>query len=311
MPLPGVGTRSGHFALPEGEHALRNQGIHVLNRLSSQFVGFQAIPDQHDVHVVWARHVTNRFPRHTHRMFCMGIVDEGARVITRNRSTTVVPEGHLFVLNPEESHACGPLDAKGHSYRIVCTTTDYLQSVAVQVSGKKERVPRFRNVLLQDANLLGLARYFFSLLECGASPLDRESALMSLSSQLIRSHAEDAPELCRVYAPRRSVDRAREYIEAHFWARVSLEQLARIACLSPFHFQRVFVRVFGVSPQEYLTQFRLRKAREFLNQGLGILDTALETGFADQSHFTRLFKRAVGVTPGQYLQKGGRESSSM
>ncbi|MCP4106994.1 MAG: AraC family transcriptional regulator [Desulfobacteraceae bacterium] len=58
----------------------------------------------------------------------------------------------------------------------------------------------------------------------------------------------------------------------------------------------------GVSPNEYLIQFRIKKAREFLLQGVSLTDTALDTGFTDQSHFTRFFKRIVGVSSGKYLR---------
>jgi transcriptional regulator GlxA family with amidase domain len=91
-------------------------------------------------------------------------------------------------------------------------------------------------------------------------------------------------------------------MESHFAANLSLEQLAGVACVSPFHFHRVFLSHMGVSPHEYLIQFRLRKAREFLRNGLSITDTALDTGFVDQSHFTRFFKRAVGIAPGDYAR---------
>jgi AraC-like DNA-binding protein len=271
-----------------------------------QTVRFHAIPHTHAVHVVWGDSVKNRFPRHTHSVLCMGIVDRGARVIIQRRSTTVVPEGHIFVLNPEESHACAPLHEEGHSYRIVCASTDFLQSVASQISCRKQGSPQFPRVLVSDPRLARLTNGFFTSLAEGTPLLEQQTALLALFSRLILSHAVDAPAMYRIDTHGAQIDRARAYIEEHFAANLTLEQLAHIACLSPFHFQRVFVNVVGVSPHEYLIQFRLRKARALLRDGLSIPHAALETGFADQSHFTRFFKRAMGITPRQYVRMGVR-----
>ena len=71
--------------------------------------------------------------------------------------------------------------------------------------------------------------------------------------------------------------------------------------LSPFYFQRLFLKETGLSPHEYLVHFRLKKARELLIRGSSIAGAVYDTGFVDQSHFSRAFKRFVGVTPGEYV----------
>jgi AraC family transcriptional regulator len=73
------------------------------------------------------------------------------------------------------------------------------------------------------------------------------------------------------------------------------------ACASPFHFLRVFSRVIGVTPHQYLIRARLRRAARLLaDEGRAIADVAFEVGFGDVSNFVRTFHRAAGVSPREF-----------
>ena len=93
---------------------------------------------------------------------------------------------------------------------------------------------------------------------------------------------------------------ARAYMDAHFAEDVSLDDLARLANLSPFHFVRVFRRAVGAPPHAYLMNARLRAARALLATDRRLADIAQDTGFTDQAHLTNAFRRFTGLTPGRY-----------
>jgi len=96
---------------------------------------------------------------------------------------------------------------------------------------------------------------------------------------------------------RRAVEAAL-WIEARSHEPVDLESAARQAGLSPFHFLRLFARVLGVTPHQYLVRSRLRRAAALLaDDARPITDVAFEVGFGDLSNFVRTFRRAAGVTP--------------
>jgi len=97
-----------------------------------------------------------------------------------------------------------------------------------------------------------------------------------------------------------AVQRVIDYLDSHFGEDLSLESLAGIACLSPFHFIRVFSRQTGLTPHAWMMQLRAHKAKDLLGRGLAIADVAAQAGFADQSHLSRIFKRLLGYTPGQF-----------
>jgi AraC family transcriptional regulator len=97
------------------------------------------------------------------------------------------------------------------------------------------------------------------------------------------------------------LQRVREYIEENLDDRLTLSDIAGVACLSPYHFSRSFKEAVGVGPQRYVIERRIERAKAMLrrtHQPLGLI--AQQAGFADQSHLTSLFRRETGVTPGQF-----------
>ena len=100
------------------------------------------------------------------------------------------------------------------------------------------------------------------------------------------------------------VRRARTHLETHYGALPSLDELAATVGTSKFHLVRMFRAYHGVPPHTYLICYRLAIARRMISQGEKGADTALATGFADQSHFSRSFRRMVGMSPVEYARLG-------
>jgi AraC family transcriptional regulator len=100
---------------------------------------------------------------------------------------------------------------------------------------------------------------------------------------------------------RARLTRVRDYIESHLDDRLTLTDLAGVACLSPYHFSRSFKESVGIGPQRYVMQRRLERAKTLIrrtNQPLA--EIAQRVGFSDQSHLTSMFRRETGLTPGRY-----------
>jgi AraC family transcriptional regulator len=102
--------------------------------------------------------------------------------------------------------------------------------------------------------------------------------------------------------PRHKLRAVTEYIQAHLGAELSLDRLAGVAHVSPYHFARLFKHSTGLPPHRYVIARRVERARELLRAAHrpALAEVATEVGFSDQSHFTRHFKRLVGVTPRQF-----------
>jgi AraC family transcriptional regulator len=93
-----------------------------------------------------------------------------------------------------------------------------------------------------------------------------------------------------------------EHIHENLDAELSLDHLAAVAHMSPYHFARLFKRSTGLPPHQYVIARRVERAKELLRarDPLPLAEVAVETGFSSQSHFTRHFKRCVGVTPQRF-----------
>jgi AraC family transcriptional regulator len=93
-----------------------------------------------------------------------------------------------------------------------------------------------------------------------------------------------------------------EYIEDHLDACPTLDQMAAVVRLNPYHFARQFKAATGLPPHQYVIARRVERAKQLLHAGpdLSLAEVALRAGFSDQSKFSHHFKRLVGVTPGQF-----------
>ena len=97
--------------------------------------------------------------------------------------------------------------------------------------------------------------------------------------------------------------RVQDYIEHNLGEAISLEDLARVAGVSRFHFARQFRARTGESPMEYLLRARVERGKALLRDSRArLVDISAELGFADQSHFARTFRRLVGVAPSAYAR---------
>jgi YesN/AraC family two-component response regulator len=98
-----------------------------------------------------------------------------------------------------------------------------------------------------------------------------------------------------------SIRRGLIFMQEHFADPITLADVARAACLSRFHFCRLFHHETGMPFHEYLHDLRVTKAKALLrDHGLRISDVAFTVGFNDLSHFDRIFRRLVGRSPSQY-----------
>lgn len=117
------------------------------------------------------------------------------------------------------------------------------------------------------------------------------------------AHARRSPGRRRNPSNHPAVGIIREYLDEHYNEPVTLDTLAQVSRMSPFHALRLFRDAEGTTPNGYQIGLRIRRACELLERGSSIVDTALETGFYDQSHFTNTFRRITGTTPRQYRKK--------
>lgn len=98
------------------------------------------------------------------------------------------------------------------------------------------------------------------------------------------------------------IRRVREFIAEEMGKKLSIEKLAKMIDLSPFHFARMFKLSFGEPPANYITRVRIEKIKLALEERQPLSEISLQTGFNHQSHMTQNFKKFTGFTPAAYRQ---------
>ena len=104
------------------------------------------------------------------------------------------------------------------------------------------------------------------------------------------------------------IDRARAYLDARRGERTTLEELGRAVGASPFHLQRSFKRVVGLSPRDYQQALRLEDAKRALAGGRRVTDAVFEAGYGSLSRFYEKAAAGLGMAAKAYRAKGKGQS---
>lgn len=239
-----------------------------------------------------------------HRYHCIAYVRRGAfGCRCRGRTFELVP-GSLFVGSPGDEYTCTHEHHLGGdeclSFRFEPALVD-----AVGDDGAAWRVgalpPLPELVVLGElAQAAAEARSDIGLDEVG----------VLLARRLVDLVAGRARRgLAASAADRQRAVRAALWIEANSRESIGLDAAAAEAGLSSFHFLRVFGRVFGLTPHQYLIRQRLRHAARLLaEETASVTEVAFEVGFGDLSNFVRSFGQAAGLSPSRFrrLARGER-----
>ena len=136
--------------------------------------------------------------------------------------------------------------------------------------------------------------------ESPAGKLYADSLIQTLTLHLLKNYtsANVVQEILHGGISGYKLRRVQEFINANLEEDLSLAEIAEVADLSQFHFSRSFRKTTGQTPQQYLMQQRIERAKELLAKNeLPIIEVSLRTGFKNQSHFTTLFRKFTKLTP--------------
>lgn len=124
-------------------------------------------------------------------------------------------------------------------------------------------------------------------------------ALKELLIRLMQTQARNMVEKNRSKHKSR-ISFVADYIRKNLHEKLSVDSIAKLAYVSKSNFFKMFKDELGTSPNEFILQERISRAKELLAGNNSIKETAYQTGFSDTNYFTRVFKQWVGVTPKNY-----------
>ena len=253
----------------------------------------------HPIELQHGSEVTVEYQRHWHDEFYLSATLAGTSYLDCCGASFSISPGQLALVPSGEVHA---------NKKLECTSrTVFLEFKAFKNAVEQfvERsIPRldFRPGVIDDKRTFKDFLQLHRSLEAPHFEMEQENSLFLFLSQLMTRHSAAPVFLERKGNDDHVVRRAKLFLEEHYADRVSIHDLARIARLSPYHFNRSFCRKVGMPPHAYQLQVRITHAKRFLRLGHSVSDTACFVGFFDQSHFVHSFKRSAGVTPSQYVR---------
>lgn len=214
---------------------------------------------------------------------------------------TIEVQGKRYDLDEEEGILIAPFIS--HSYdretkqwltlfatftgTMACNLSNILGNRQVIFVGKEQGI-RIR-ALISDI----IKKYENPPIDAKSLSVDCYSLLMNFIEGVYIHNRMDDP----LY--KRYVEPIIKEIELLYDLELTVQELSRKVYITPQYLSRLFRRFLGCSAYEYLTMYRLNKAKEFLisNPRMEVKKIALQVGFSDTSHFIAMFKKGTGFTP--------------
>lgn len=239
--------------------------------------------EDRSINIVCGRGFSKRVPLHRHISLSVGLILEGSRILTIRNNKYVLGRGDVFIINAEEPHSIGETKQQEHDYIVISFSVPYIKKYTTAL-----QFPAIIDSLVIREELSNL---FFLLIQNTAPQnlhfrLERIIKELSVFTNVKNQDIKDERIL-----------RIRYLLDKYPETGISLEELAKKAFLSMFHFTRLFKKHTGLAPHRYLLDNRIRHARKLLENNMSVGDVAILCGFYDTSHFIRHFQKYYGVSP--------------
>jgi AraC family transcriptional regulator len=228
-----------------------------------------------------------------HDSYSVAFVRRGSfGYLNRGRHFDMVP-GSILIGRPGEEYTCTH-DHHDGGDECLCfkLTPELIETVGDDAESWQ------RGAVAPRAELMVLGA-LAEAAAAGDSNVAIEEAGLALVAKVVTLTTGDRHGAGKIRAKdRRRIVAAAHWIEEHAQEEIDLAAAGRETGLSAFHFLRLFAKIVGVTPHQYLIRARLRQAARLLAEdNQPITDIAFEIGFGDLSNFVRTFHRAAGMSP--------------
>ncbi|VDZ63244.1 Methylphosphotriester-DNA--protein-cysteine S-methyltransferase [Serratia odorifera] len=260
------------------------QGVPQQFPFEKDCAQFRHLPQLPGVELYHAHIDRYAFEPHTHAAFGIGTVVQGAERFRYRGAQHVAAPGSLVLMNPDELHTGESASEGGWNYRMI-----YLEPATLaRLSG--EQGLWFTDAVRDDAPAARRIAETLAALWQAQDPLAIDGLLLEAIAAF-RPHAKVAQPQPREGAIR--LDIVREYLWEHYAQPITLDGLAALVALSPYHFQRKFKAQFHVSPHQMLMAIRLYQAKRRLTQGMPAAQVAAAVGLTGPGAFDAGFRQSL------------------
>lgn len=291
-----------------------------MNRQRSQYLfpsGSRFGEDNLVLHAKAKRHSVEKFEG----TLSIKTVFRGRVAWVLNGRPLYVDSNTFLILNEGERYSLNIDEQQPVETRCVFFRRDFIEQIAYEVtnpvedslddpSGRTSPVYFPARLHLNTDNLLSKVWSLVKQYSSQIQPSGFQEDLLKLSVALLNLHDGITDQISKVPATKastreelfRRLQIAKEYLHSCVNQTVSLEEVAKTACLSPYHFHRVFRQIFQTTPHQYLTDLKLKRAHSLLTRNQSVSETANAVGFKSISSFSRLFSNYYGVSPSTLIK---------
>jgi AraC-like DNA-binding protein len=232
-----------------------------------------------------------------HERVAVALVVSGTFRYRTDAGTALLYPGSFLLGNSGACFECGHEHGVGDRCMGLHVRRDLFAEVAFSAAGTSGF--RFRSAMLPALSELTPSSLELQQAAMWDSPLALEETVFSLMETVLAQVGGGMRMPSKVLpSASRRLTRVFDHIEAQLTRSIDLAELAGIAAMSKYHFLRLFKRMCGITPYQYILGRRLRNAALTLRRtNTPIALIALEQGFGDLSTFNRLFRRVMLCTP--------------
>ena len=254
-------------------------------------------PSQAGIARIEASFAGHAYDLHRHDTYAVGYTLSGVQSFDFRGARFDSLANNVVVIHPDEMHNGRAGAASGFSYKMLYIEPRLVSDALRETANS---LPFLRCPVSSSSSLLHALRPALDDLGRPLEALERDQAIFAIAEALLAldgsaRRAAGCNATCAL-----AVERARQFLDAHFRRTVFSEELEALTGLTRYALARHFRTRLGTSPYRYLTMRRLDRAKSMMRAGTSLAEAAQASGFADQSHMTRHFGRAFGMSPGRW-----------
>ncbi|MBQ9985948.1 MAG: helix-turn-helix domain-containing protein [Oscillospiraceae bacterium] len=249
---------------------------------------------------------------HTHNDFYQLIFTQNSigKLIVGDEAYPFKPE-HVYITPPGVLHTCANTKSTQYVIFYFKTLNPVLDEILKELPS--EIYPRdivsCKQLLSQSAYEFSIGTQFSHLRANAYLELFLSSALDA--APILFSAATEGDQPVSAMSDT-EIDRVANFIYNNFSKEISVEDLVAVSNFERRHFYRVFKEKFGTTPNKYINELRLNKAKTLLaTTNMPVNEIAAYCGFSTEHYFSRVFSNAVGVSPSEYRKATERSSKEI
>lgn len=235
------------------------------------------------------------FPKHSHNVFCIGIVRYGKIRLDLNEQEHFLKKNNIYFIPPCTGHKIEPIDKTQYGYTVICihndSTQQYVNVLLRKYVCKDEKV---------GIRMLDICQSFNSTNNYKQLEIDikqfREEHVQIVSRNRKQIHNE-------------IVLSAVNFIKEHLGEPFDLKKISDYTHISKYHLLRLFKKQIGVAPYKFYIQEKVKKIKQELVKDQPTVQIACNLNFSDQSHLCNTFKKHVGLTPIQFKKSYKKDNN--